>query len=233
MGGVPGKSGYPALSFPALDPIREALADALGTLSRTDPDAAVRMLKLGPKSRDEALHNLQLDSGVLLPAMERFTGVLYAETGAATWSEDSRDWSHRHIAVHSALWGLVRAQDAIPAYRLSNDSRLAQRSMKAWWGDSISHALAQCGARWVLDARSEGYRELGLVPEGIASDYLEVVSRDGGRALNHFNKKHKGELVALLAAQRPDIGSRDDFAEWATSQSLDIQLSPGVVTLAV
>ncbi len=233
MGGVPGKSGYPALSFPALDPIRVALADVLGALCRTDPDAAVRMLKLGPKSRDEVLHNLQLDSGVLLPAMERFTGVLYAETGAATWPEDSREWSQRHIAVHSALWGLVRAQDAIPAYRLSNDSRLAQRSMKTWWGDSISHELAQCGARWVLDARSEGYRELGPVPDGVASDYLEVVSRDGGRALNHFNKKHKGELVRLLVARQPDIGSAEDFVAWATTEGLAVSHSPGIVTLAV
>lgn len=232
-GGVPGNTGYPALSFPSLDAIRHTIAVELTELSRRDPAAAAHMLKLGPKSAAEVEHNLSLDSGVLLPAIERYTGVLYAETGAAQWSVESRGWSQQHLAIQSSLWGVIRAQDPIPSYRLSSSSRLAGRSMRAWWGTAATDALATSGAQWILDARSGGYRELGPVPDSIPSAYLEVVTRDGGVALNHFNKKHKGELVRALAESRPDIANVDEFVNWATAQGFAVTARDGVVTLAV
>lgn len=232
-GGVPGKTGYPALSFPTLDSIRHAITGELADFSRRDPAAAARMLKLGPKSVVEVEHNLSLDSGLLLPAIERYNGVLYAETRAAEWAVAAREWSQRHVVVQSSLWGVIRAQDPIPSYRLSASSRLAGRSMRAWWGSAATEALAGSGARWILDARSGGYRELGPVPDSIPSAYLDVVTRDGGATLNHFNKKHKGELVRALVESQPDIEHADDFVQWARGHGFVVSVTSGVVTLAV
>ncbi len=233
QGGVPGRTGYPALSFPQLDPIRHEAADALAHISRTDPSAAARMLKLGPKSVSEVEHNLSLDTGVLLPALKRYTGVLYAETGAADWSVDQWSWVNEHVAVQSSLWGLIRAGDSIPAYRLSASTRLGGLSMTARWASAVSEILESAGSRWILDARSGGYRELGPIPASIPSSYLEVVTKDGGAALNHFNKKHKGELVRDLVSTMPDITSADDFVSWGASHGLDLSLRGDSVVLAV
>lgn len=233
QGGVPGRTGYPALSFPQLDSLRREAADAVAHLSRTDPAAAARMLKLGPKSVSEVEHNLALDSGILLPALERYTGVLFAETGAANWTDDQWLWAHEHVAVQSSLWGLIRAQDAIPAYRLSASSRLADRSMASRWSSAVTEVLAGMGSSWILDARSGGYRELGPVPGSVPSSYLEVVTKDGGAALNHFNKKHKGELVRALVASMPDITSADDLISWGSFHGIDLSLRGDSVVLAV
>ena len=44
-----------------------------------------------------------------------------------------------------------------------------------------------------------------------------------GRALNHFNKLHKGRLVRALAESAPEIGSRADLLEWARGSGLDLR----------
>jgi hypothetical protein len=73
----------------------------------------------------------------------------------------------------------------------------------------------------LLDARSIGYRELAPVPVGINAARLEVFSLDGGKALNHFNKVHKGELVAKLVRDMPKISSANEFVLWAKRMGIE------------
>jgi len=86
---------------------------------------------------------------------------------------------------------------------------------------------------WVLDARSSGYRDLAPVPAGVTSFYLEVVSANGGKALNHFNKVHKGELVAALVADSPTLVSLEDFVNWCDSTGITIRFSVDSIALVV
>jgi hypothetical protein len=86
---------------------------------------------------------------------------------------------------------------------------------------------------WVLDARSSGYRDLAPVPAGVTSFYLEVVSANGGKALNHFNKVHKGELVAALVRDMPDLPTPQSLVDWATIAGIAVELRDSTVCLVV
>lgn len=213
-GGVEGSSlDFDALSFSTLNRPRRSVAAALVRLSR-DVEASLAALKISDRLRFEVERNRVLRRSETLPALERYTGVAYDPIGAATLSQEARAWAGEHVAIQSALFGLVGALDPIPAYRLSHDSRLPGVSLPKTWAAPVSRALASRGSP-VLDLRSEAYVDLGPAPPG--SVYVRIVSDVDGRrrALNHFNKKTKGALVSKLVESRPDLASVDDFVDWA------------------
>ncbi|UYK39123.1 YaaA family protein [Microbacterium terricola] len=223
-----GGSGAPldvsALALPGLAPQRAATLDALIALS-ADDELAARVLKLGPTQRDQVAVNRELRTAPTMPAVDRYTGVLFDALDAASLDPTSRRWLGRHVLVHSAPLGPVGALDAIPAYRLGAGARLpGLPALTTVWADAVSTAIAGAEPSFVLDLRSEAYVALGPVAGTVPSVYVRVVSggADGAvRALNHFNKHAKGALVRRLASDRPRIGSARGFLRWAASAGLE------------
>lgn len=214
------------LSFPELRAPREAVLDALGQLS-LDLDEMARALKVGPGLRSEIERNREVLSSASMPAIERFTGVLFDALDAASLNQEQREFASATVAVHSALFGLVGASDPIPAYRLSHDSKLPGISLKRTWAGPISEALSTRHGI-ILDLRSEAYAALGPIPRRPDARFVRVVADDGDgrrRALNHFNKKGKGEFVRTYLEERPDIRTLDELCDW--SSSAGFPLEPG------
>lgn len=231
-GGAPHQGRF-ALSFSVQDPGRADLLTAVEELCRDDPDTAVKVLGLGPKSASEIELN-RFDNAPVLPAIDRYTGVLYSAIDTDSWSDAQRQWAAEHVFIHSALFGIVSSADAIPAYRLSYNTRLNGRALSSFWLGAPSEAIGEAvNTDWVLDARSDGYRSLAPIPDGVRSLHLEVVSADGGKALNHFNKVHKGELVSAVVRDMPDAASPEAFVEWANGVGFDMQSAAQTVTLVV
>lgn len=224
-----------ALSFPSLAAPRRAALSELRSLS-TNLDAAVVALKLGPKGAPQAAKNRLVRTAPLLPALERFDGVLYDALGAGTLSEPARARAAEQVAVHSALFGLVGAFDLIPDYRLSHDSRLPGRSLKALWRTTVTAELERVPGV-ILDLRSEGYAALGPLPPREDALFVRVVAEgeDGRRrALNHFNKQGKGRFVRSFLESDADIGSVADLLDWAASSGIRLERgAPGELDLIV
>jgi cytoplasmic iron level regulating protein YaaA (DUF328/UPF0246 family) len=214
------------LALPRLTPQREAVIDALVGLS-ADADAAARVLKLGPTQRGEIAVNAALREAPTMPAIDRYTGVLYDALDAASVSAAGRRWLGAHVLVHSAPFGPVGSLDAIPAYRLGAATSVpGVAPLRRLWGQAVTAAIEDLDPGFVLDLRSEAYVGLGPVPAGTPSRYVRVVSEgsDGAvRALNHFNKHAKGALVRRLAEDRPRIGSAAAFVRWADAAGLRVR----------
>jgi len=212
-----GGSGAPldvsVLAFRALAPLRERALDALVALS-ADPAEMTRVLRLTARQAGDVEANRAVRTAPTMPAVDRFTGVLYDALDAASLDGRARAWLDAHAAIQTALLGPVSALDPIPAFRLSAGQRLpGLPPVKRLWADDTARALTD-GSRFVVDLRSEAYRALGPVPESV---YVRVVAagEDGTvRALNHFNKKAKGQLSRALAQTRPEIDSADALQEW-------------------
>lgn len=194
-----------ALSHPALDPVRKALVDELVELA-ADPAASRRALGLSPAQDVEIARNAALRTSPTMPALHRYTGVLYdaldvrSMRGAATARATAR------LAVGSALFGLVRASDPVPAYRLSAGSILpGAGTLAARWKPVLEPELAAIAAQeLVVDLRSGSYAGLGRVPGAVTVDVL-AERPDGTRSVvSHFNKAHKGRLARVLAGSRAE-----------------------------
>lgn len=224
-GGEPGSSlDLAALSFDELTPQRRAAVRALKQLSR-NLRASTGALGLGPKQRFEIDRNRVLEVSPVMPAIDRYTGVLYDGLGAATLDARARDFLAGSTVIHSALFGLLGANDPIPAYRLSHNSRLPRLSLKKHWRDAIAGVLASLlaeGRGPILDLRSESYVGLGPAPVGGDSVYLRVVSEQPGgkrKALTHFNKQAKGEFVRALAESGEGPPDIDSLLAWASANN--------------
>lgn len=234
-GGAPWDAA--ALRLPQLAPEREAVVSALVELSR-DEDTAAKVLKLSTRQRGEIAVNAALRSSPTMPAVDRYTGVLFDALDAPSLDARARRWLREHVLIHSAPFGPVGALDPLPAYRLGAAASLPGLApLRRHWAAAVSRALSETDVDFVLDLRSEAYVALGPVPEGTASAYVRVVTRgeDGEvRALNHFNKHAKGDLVRRLAQDRPRVSSRGGFVRWAQAAGFTVTGgADGELSLAV
>ncbi|MGV8884116.1 MAG: YaaA family protein [Microbacteriaceae bacterium] len=214
------------LSFGSLTQQRTAALNALLSLSLDAPAAAVA-LGLSAGQMSEVGRNRRIAISPTMPAIDRFTGVLFDGLEASTLDYAARDWIGANVAIHSALFGLIGACDPIPAYRLSHDSKLPGIALRRHWANEITRVLAD-EAGFILDVRSESYARLGPLPAGGNRRFLRVVSEgvDGRkRALNHFNKKGKGEFVRRLAEAGGDHVNAESLIAWA--RSAGVRLEPG------
>jgi cytoplasmic iron level regulating protein YaaA (DUF328/UPF0246 family) len=216
------------LRFPSLNPVRREVVDAVVELA-ADHDAAIRALKLGPKQAGEVERNRGIPSAPTMRALERYTGVLYDALDAESLS--SADWvvAAETVAVQSALLGLVGADDPVPAYRLSFDSRLSLHrgaaSLKKRWSQAGAAALAERNDL-LLDLRSEGYAALAPLPERDGAHYVRVLARDESghvRALNHFNKQAKGLLTRALIEAGGGFETTTSLLDWADAEGYELR----------
>lgn len=213
-----------SLAFPALNRRRRILVTALQTLAG-DPDATVRALKLGRTQLAEVERNATVVSSPTTAAIDRYTGVLYDALAAQTLSANARAFAGRHLLVHSALLGPVSGLDLVPAYRLSHDSRLPGLPLKRHWADEVS-AVLQSTRGLLLDLRSAGYVSLGAAATHPQRYLLRVVTEgaDGRtRALNHFNKKAKGEFTRKVLEHGQNFGTVADLLDWAPTAGLTLR----------
>ncbi len=199
-GKAPGGRGAPLdlarLSHPSLNPVRERLVDALVTVATTDPEGLQRALGCpsGEVAKDAALR-----TSPTLPAMRRYTGVVYEALSYATLSPAGRRRASASLRVASALFGLLAAGDPVPAYRLSGGTSLpGVGSLAAAWRPLLEPELV--AHRLVVDLRSGPYAALARVPQAVR---VRVLRESGGTrtVVSHDNKHTKGLLARALCEQ--------------------------------
>ena len=187
-----------ALSRPELTPVRERLVDAVVALA-ADLPAARTALGLGPRQDDEIARNAALRRSPTLPALLRYTGVLFDALDVPSMTRAQRARASRRLAVGSALFGLLAADDPVPAYRLSAGSSLpGHPGLRTLWRPALS-PLLDAADDLVVDLRSGAYAALAPVHGAVT---VQVVTErpDGSRAVvSHANKATKGRLARLLA----------------------------------
>jgi cytoplasmic iron level regulating protein YaaA (DUF328/UPF0246 family) len=203
------------LGFPPLRQPREQTLAALLDLSRGDPETAARTLGLGPTQMGEVERNAGLLQEPTAPAAEIYSGVLFAALDVAGLSVAQRRRSQERLVIASALFGLVRPQDRIPAYRLNPGVRLPGiPTPKQVWGAALREALEATAGGLVVDLRSGAYAQLYRPRRGsaFAEHWVAprvVTEREGRRVtVSHHSKHHKGLLARdlLSVASAPSNG---------------------------
>ena len=221
---------WDSLSFPELNSVRKQIAADLVALD--DPFA---VLGISDKLAAEVEANQQLLTSPTTPAILRYTGVLYDALSADTLPNEAL----QRLAIGSALFGVVRAGDLIPHYRLSGGTKLPTRSssptptLKSRWGGLITEVLSSADDL-VVDLRSGTYQQLGKLKTAITVR-VESVQPDGSRkVVSHFNKHYKGELARVLALSEQDPTSIDEVAAIARAAGMTVEItSPKALTLVV
>ncbi|MHA6793302.1 peroxide stress protein YaaA [Pseudonocardia bannensis] len=213
-----------ALSHRELDPVRKELLDELVELS-ADVEASRTALGLSPRQDDEIARNAAVWSSGTMPALHRYTGVLYDALDVSSLTGAAAARARARLAVGSALFGLLRAEDPVPAYRLSAGSTLPGRpTLAARWRPVLEPVLAALGTdELVVDLRSGSYAGLGRLPGAVTVTVL-AQRPDGKRTVvSHHNKSHKGRLARLLAGTRAEPADAAGVAAIARRAGMTVE----------
>lgn len=205
------------LDLGALNPTRERILSSLIAVSGGNAKRAMVRLGLGKTQADVLPRNANLRAEPTARADAVYSGVLYAALDFATLDDTARKRADASVAVASALFGLVRPADHIPAYRLSGDVSLPRLGTVAGiWRKKLGPVLIDLvGDGLLIDLRSGMYLNL-YKPTGALAERTATMrvlhDHDGTRkVVSHFNKATKGRIVRALLKAGADPHTVDDL----------------------
>lgn len=222
------------LSSPQLTPLRQSLIDELVDLA-ADPQACRKALGISASQDAEIERNAALRNAPTMPAIERYTGVLYDALDIGSLRGTAATRARSRLAVGSALFGLLRADDQVPAYRLSASSKLpGQPGLAKRWRPLLEPVLADIAAReLIVDLRSGSYAGLGRIPAAVRVQVL-AEHPDGHRTVvSHFNKAHKGHLARALAGSRAEPSDAAAVAAVGRRAGMNVERDGDELTVVV
>lgn len=220
-----------ALSFPSLTPVRELVLRTLVKLSNGNPRRAAEVLGLGPTQAEAIGINAVLLEEPTARADEIYTGVLFSALDLPTLDADARRRADASLAIASALFGLVRPGDAIPAYRLSGTVTLPRIGTVAGrWRTPLPRVMQETtGGGLLVDLRSGTYTALGKPPAALAdrTATMRVLHEVGGqrKVVSHFNKATKGRIVRGLLEAGADPSTIDELQSTLTDLGWTVERS--------
>lgn len=223
-----------SLSRAELTPVRTALVDDLVELAR-DRTACRKALGLSASQDAEIDRNAELHTAATLPAIRRYTGVLYDALDIGSLRGTAAARAADRLVIGSALFGLLRADDPIPAYRLSATSKLPGRpALAARWRPLLEPVLAKLAeTQLVVDLRSGSYVSLGRLADAVRVDVVAEDSAGTRKAVTHFNKAHKGRLARILAASRAEPDDAGGVATIARRAGMRVERKGNDLTVVV
>jgi cytoplasmic iron level regulating protein YaaA (DUF328/UPF0246 family) len=238
-GKTPAASGDPvdpaALWLSELTTARKrVLARLVALCKRTSArsvTASLRTLGLTEGQRSEILRNGTLMGAPAAPAAEVYTGVLYEALDAASLAPSARAWLDESVVVFSGLWGVVRMDDRIPAYRCAIGSALAAPvgGLTAYWKRALKAPLDRvAGDRPILDLRSGSYAAMWTPPAATSASVRVLHERTTGgetrrSVVSHFNKATKGRIVRALAEAGTAPASVDEMVSALRDLKLTVE----------
>jgi cytoplasmic iron level regulating protein YaaA (DUF328/UPF0246 family) len=218
----------------ALNPLREALVGELIDLA-ADPETCRRALGISAAQDAEIGRNAALRTSATMPAIHRYTGVLYDALDFGSLRAAEADRARSRLAIGSALFGLLRAGDPIPAYRLSAGAKLPGRpGLAARWRPLLEPVLADLAVgELIVDLRSGAYVGLGRVPGAIAVDVVSELPDGRRTVVTHFNKSHKGRLARVLATAKSEPGDAAAVATLARRAGMQAERDGDKLTIVI
>lgn len=211
-----------SLSYSELNPTRRKLLEALSTLA-DDVPASLEALGLSERQVQEVTRNAELWDAPTAPALERYTGVLYDALDVGSMAPEERERADQRLAVASALFGIARGVDRIPAYRLSGGTSLpGVGALRSTWRPLLEPALADAD-ELLLDMRSGAYAALARTPHAVGVRVLSEAPSGTRKVVSHHNKAHKGTLARALAGSSAEPTSVADVIEVAEQAGLRVE----------
>lgn len=218
--GAPADLGV--LAFPELTPQREALLDALAAVCAGPPAVALEALGASDGQADALARNTALRTAPAARASKVYTGVLFERLRLPELPKRARD----RVLIFSALWGVVRPDDRIPAYKLPMDARLPGRAgLAAVWRPALRDALPAGGL--VVDLRSGPYAA-AWTPRAAKVVAVRAFTEEGGRrtAVSHMVKATRGDVARVLLERSPPPRTPEAAAEHVAAAGHEVELTP-------
>jgi cytoplasmic iron level regulating protein YaaA (DUF328/UPF0246 family) len=158
-------------------------------------------------------------------ASKVYTGVLYQRLRLPELPLRAR----RRVLIASGLWGMLRPDDRIPAYKVPIDATLdGIGGLAAHWRPALRAALPDEGL--ILDLRSGGYVAAWRPRAATVLAVRAFVERGGRRtAVSHMVKATRGEVARIVLTAPRAPRSAAAVAELVAAAGHDVELGAGTL----
>lgn len=221
-------------SYKSHSPAGENRADEIMSgISALSPreiaDRGSLSLSMAIKLHRQALEFPDKSNGQL--AIEAFTGVVFKAIDYKSLTDCARSSLCRDVRIISSLYGWLKPDDIIKAYRMDYTSRLSplDNAMYTYWRDSVSASLVQelhtTGTKAVLNllpgdaAKCVDWNMIKRFAVVWTVDFKEI--KEGGKFVTPnagLLKKLRGHLLREIIERR--IDNPEDLLALKTSQLL-------------
>ncbi len=158
-----------------------------------------------------------------LPALDVFEGDVYKGIDSGTMDKHQWDYAQDHVRILSGLYGLLRPQDKIQAYRLEMGTSLEidedRGNLYDFWTEDITGALKKDLSKfddpYIINLASNEYFKAANTKE-LDAPVLEIKFRewrDGKLKFISFNAKKARGLMAryMMENKTEDIEALKSF----------------------
>lgn len=150
-------------------------------------------------------------------AWRRYDGVVHRSVDPGTLTDADRRRFRRHVAYVSALGGLVRATDPLPAYRLEMATVVGDvGGLGPWWRPHVTatldESLAPGALLWLLTGGE--YGRAVDAPEGTTLVEPAFLRADTDRSMPSATVKQCRGGLARALCEHPDLARRPLDERW-------------------
>jgi len=132
------------------------------------------------------------------PAIEVYTGVLYAALGWATLSKAQQRLAQSSIVIISAKYGALRPLDPIEPYK----EKIVNKEI----APKVAAVLDEITTELIIDCRSSTYQTVWQSPIGKTVEIKVFTTVDGEKkVITHMSKKTRGEVTRHLLHSEHEI----------------------------
>jgi uncharacterized protein len=140
------------------------------------------------------------------PAIQVYTGVLYAALGWDRLNKAAQKLGQSSIAIISAKYGVVRPMDSIQPYK----EKINNKKMAA----KVAQALDGVESELIIDCRSSTYQTVWQSPIEKTVEVKVFTKVDGEKkVITHMSKKTRGEVVRHILQTGKEIKSPQQLYE--------------------
>lgn len=223
-----------SLAFPELEETRTLLVDELEKVSTCDD--ALEILGVGKKVAPQVHAQINLRKNPCAPAWRVYSGVLFEamDLPSVAGSAQMMARANEQILIFSALFGVTKLADHIPAYRLAMGVKLPEAgNTSAIWKRALKD-IPLAGDELVVDCRSSSYNVWTPSEETSVVTVNAVREKDGKRMVISHNAKYFRGLLAgelIRATSVPETPHElVDFAhvlvEQRKASAIELALAP-------
>jgi cytoplasmic iron level regulating protein YaaA (DUF328/UPF0246 family) len=153
------------------------------------------------------------------PAIQVYTGVLYASLGWDRLTDTQRKLGASSIAIISAKYGVLRPMDPIEPYK----EKIKNKKMAA----QVAQALDGIESELIIDCRSSTYQTVWQSPVAITVEIKVFTKIDGvKKVITHMSKKTRGEVTHHILNSAKILRNPHEL-EAIVSQKFECELIEG------
>jgi len=157
------------------------------------------------QEKSEAFHrqNQSIFKEKCVPAINRYTGVVYSNINWETLSDSAQTYLQNHVMIFSGLFGMVSPLTPIPNYKL----KMNVLSLQHHWRPILTKVLNN--EEFIIDLLPQVHRKAYTPSSNVYKVDFSVIKKGKKTAAGHFGKAVKGKFIRYLAEN--NIKSVDQF----------------------